>query len=480
MLSERSDRLDTPTPPRWSDGFAVAGIAFLILVYTGVQALWGPDGRRFFQQTMQGVAQDERHVLYIPWTRFVVWVGEFIQPVAEVAPLRMLTTASACTAAVFVFGVHRAASTLGATRAQAFAVAAAAAGTPSVVFFGSIFEVQGFLLAFIGITWWAAAHASNRPSELRIVLLGSTTGLAALAHATGNLLTVLCAVFVLTGWAHHRRMPCPRRLIGMAALGAVAHSCCYMFVIWAVGLEVPVGHDLGVFSFDISEQHRAFGEIVHREFLLAYLPTGLAAAAVLRDRGARASWLWMQPLALGLIVFTWDLLSRYGIAGSEHGAYLLGLAFPFAWWTMRGLGWKLCAAAGAIGLIAGVCQLPPPQPHNPAAAAAARIVADNDPVFLCADPGLADAFLLQVPHAYVIEGLDRANVAFLLPGNEALFDAWFDASHADGSRKLLLDRATVEGIQHWLPKLATHLQEHYRLRPVGADTPFSGILVERP
>ena len=467
MERERSSPSAQPTG-LWSDSITSATIAFVAFATLAAQAFWGPDAYSFFQQAVQGIHQNSTHALYIPWTRAVVALGDHL----GIAPMRALTTASAFTAAIFVFAAHRSAVTLGLRRTEAIAVAAAAGCTPGVVFFGTILEVQGFALAFIGLAWWAAARACRRTSSWSIAVLGSTTGAAGLAHATGHLLAAICAVFVLTWWRHAPDRPSLRAVANFAFVGAAAHGCSYTLLCILFGLEPSVVNELDFLTMDHAGEPRIFRDVVLNEYLLAFAPTGVVAAFAVRDPRSRLGWLATQPLVIGLLVFSWDLLTRYRIRGSEHGAYLLAFAFPLALWALRGTGVRIVLGCAAVGLATAVGQIPADTNIPSKAWDAAAVFPSDDPGVIVMDTDTAAGILVVAPRAAVL--VLGMVLSTPMMQDEEVFDGYFDVLQADGGRQLVLEC----GFELVIPHLRQHLEQNYQLRDIEHGV-FRGIVVER-
>ncbi len=458
--------MDEPSEPTttapFRDALALGLIALVLGVALAPHVLWGPDAAALFQMVQQGTEAHWMHLLYVPIARGVLHLGTAI----GLAPLRAIAGASALGTAIGIVLFHRAAAKLGATRSEALATALLTGTAPAVVFFGVLLEIQGVFVGFAALAWLAAVSLARRPDAMHVALLGLATGFAAMAHSSAHLLPILLAAFVLTRIP--RELLRPGRLAGWAAVGAVAHVTPALVI--AATTHLPAIENLRL-SFGYANSPIIDGglppwHVLTHDWLLAFAPIAVTSYAALRSAAWRRTLLWLQlPLVLYLIV-SWRILSTtWTQQDTEHGAYLLPFVFPFAWFTVRGLGARVAPWLAPIAMIVAVATLhgelaTPPPSADPAGVVAA--VDDPRGVVIVADAATADGVLLMAPDMVALRLDQLLQTPDSMVQDPARFDEQFAALQRAG-RTVAFEEQVFAALDAGGLPLASHLRNTYRL-----------------
>lgn len=448
---------------RWLDGVLCALGALLVYALLGQDRFYLYDGETFYMSVARGETRHFAHVLYMPLVAGFARFGE----VLGMKLFDAMTLASGVGAALGVLLHHRAAAVLGAGRGGAVACALAVAGVPAVVFFATVIEVHGVFFAFAGLAWWAAAHAVRSPSLGRCAVFAVATGLAASVHASGHLLAIAVALFVV---AQRPEVLRPRTLLAWGAVGALAHGA-----VWA-GLVALVGGEAGSSG---SESARVVLErltvdtlphlpwTVCNEWLLPFAPVSLAAvAALFRPRFRR------EALALHVALIPYLALAFVYLGPQiiEHGAYFLPMALPATWLAFRQVGARVLGAGALLGLALGIGLV---WEHEAAlgqevvVADVMALVEDRPAAFILSDHREATPVLREHGELLVVRIETMVEQQVGMTDEQAFLQ--FDQSHvaatAGGGTVFLSERArqVLVDLDH---RLLRHLEARYELERV--------------
>ena len=476
----------SPTPIPIRDGLAIAGVSLVLALALAPMRLWGPDGVSFFNMARHTPAEHWNHFLLLPMARKALVAGDAL----GVHPLRAMVAAISLVAAVGVLVAHRTMVVLGGRRAECAVGAALVASVPSAVFFGATFEVQGMLFGVATFGWWAAARLLRAPRWWNVAVLGVATGLTALVHATGHMLTLPLAAFVLAGLAQGKvfeRLR-PRVLVTWAVVGAVAHAGTFLGGD-LFGLPVLQGiENASGFTTTMRTEPRAIWPALWHEWLVPYAPVGVLWVTAVRHSKLRlqvlallpvlALYLWMAHKVMLTVWWTEDPPHP-----TEHGGYLLVWSVPFAWFTVRGSGWwkALWMVPFALGL--GMSFLPstrgPEDEWAQRAAGAVEIVPERPAAYVFKDRRVAAEAVIREPDFVAWELNAIPDSAWLQ--QPAAFDAFFAFVQTlrDGT-VIALDRELIElMVQYGIP-LPLHLKTAYVCdERTSADGAFGALVVLR-
>jgi hypothetical protein len=460
------------------DGVLLFVVSAALLLWFQPRTLWGPDAAALFQMVQQGVDAHWMHLLWVPIARTVARAGEAVGLDAVGA----VAAASALGVAAGIALLHRAAARLGGSRREALTTALLAGTAPAVVFFGLVLEIQGVFFAFLAIAWIAATRLVAAPGASRVAQLGLTTGLAAMAHSSGHLLPVVLAAFVIS------RLPrdalSARRLLGWGLIGSLAHAV--PPVVLELTVHLPALENLrrsfGLASSKVVEGGVPVLDLLWNDWLLAFAPIALTTWLALRDREWRATVIWLAgPLVLYLFV-AWRVLSTsWTIQATEHGAYLLPFAFPFAWLTVRALGAGRALWLVAVAVILAVVTVRGELVDSTTAADPKAVVAAvDDPrgVVILADPKTADAVLLEAPRMIALRLDQLLETPRSMLREPALFDTQFATMRREG-RTVAFEADVLAAISAVDLPLAPHLERTYRLERRTAGSFAAVVVLER-
>ena len=460
-----------PCCPPWRDGLVAALLALAVYAVLGQSRFYLIDGETFYQLVARGMWQHPNHVLYLPIAGLAAevfgWFG--------IDLFRAMTLASACGAALAVFAAHRAAAWWGAGRGESLALAAAVGATPAVLFFATVIEIHGVAAGFAGLAWWATARAAKAPSWSSAALVGVGTGLAAAVHATGHLLPFAVAALLLGAVPALRR---PYQLLRFGIAGGLAHAGVWLGLAWLArgDAEGSVESSTALIAdrLDASAWSNVLPTVLE-EWIVPFAPLSLAlcvAPFVARTRAVAVGlWLALVPHLFVAVVYL-------GPAIVEHGAYLIGLAFPAAWILWRLGGRIALLVAAAIGAVVGAAMV---LDHDRSEAVDLRVedvvaVATEPPAVVVVDSqDAARSLLREAPQLPVIRADVLVEQVLHLSDVEAV--ATFDRQFAAVGRVVLTDAALarLRDLDHVLYR---HVFANYRLEPVHSGT-FSGVEVLR-
>jgi hypothetical protein len=289
------------------------------------RTFYGVDGWRLVRRVSTGDVRSDMHLLYKPIAHRCAQIGESL----GLSVYESMVVASAVGTAVGVGFLVEAGRQLGLGRGRAVLTALLVGVLPGVLFFATVVERHGPFFAFAGLTAFAAACLSARPSAGRGIGFAVACTLAYAAHSTGVLMVAafLPFAFVLA-----------RRNGGDGARPGLAP-----FVVAALGTGVGMfaARRLGVRLGTVQNEGDNFAFFLQHAAVhvgqLEQLPGCLWNEVAVAFFPASVLWLLARPrdglllLAVAAAIAVYGLLS-FLILGSfdERGAYALPLAWPLA------------------------------------------------------------------------------------------------------------------------------------------------------
>ena len=304
------------------EGLLVFAIVLLVYLLLRRPGFYEVDGQSLVHWLAVGKGNHDRHMLFLPVARLLA------APLlaSGLTPFEALRAVSAIGMSLSVLLFWAAALRLGRIRTDRLLMATAIAVSPALLFFATIVEFHGLFMAFAGLAWFfEACLERSRRSWPWAVSMGISTGLAALVHATGQLLGPLLPLFYL---ARSRDRSLPLR----PALRHAAQSLgCHVGVVLLIALWMrssgTQGQEDYILSFLTSLPPLAelFSDLWF-EWFLAFLPVSLLCWCAFRDPARRLQTLWLLVSVLGYVLMSWVLVPGM----YERGAYLLPLVYPAA------------------------------------------------------------------------------------------------------------------------------------------------------
>lgn len=303
----------------WPTTAILVGTALLFYTLLRRDTAHGSDVFVLMRWLEDGVVHPN-HPLYLIGARLVQWL---LSPLTGEL-MAVLAAYSAFGAAVAVGALHRAALRLRGPRFS-FWLAAVVMCTPCLMFFATIGEMHAPFAAVMAVCWWAFAVWSANGRRAAALGCGVLTGVAALQHATGQLLVPMLAAGFL--WLR-RHEPWSRRA-GRVGLFAAAHAAVFALGFAALRRlgELPEG-DPGGFLLERARSGPWVANLpgaLLSEWLVAFLPLSVLALVPL-FRGRVAVGLLLHAAVLAYVTVTAMLAP--GV--DEVGAYCLPLLFPAA------------------------------------------------------------------------------------------------------------------------------------------------------
>ena len=210
-------------------------------------------------------------------------------------------------------------------------IAAMVATCPGVVFYATVVELHGPFFAFCGLVALALTNLALRPTMGNAVVLGVSTAVASLAHATGHLLPVVALVLCPVLSCGRGTSVEARRWLMLTGVVCLVHLTLAVSVLGLLRLMGLGGASVGFAAGHLLQNvsvywHRLVScpKTFLYEWLLPFFPVSIACvvAVAVADAGAR------RLLAgLYLLVAFYVLPTAILVDGNEFGAYFL----PFAW-----------------------------------------------------------------------------------------------------------------------------------------------------
>lgn len=442
------------------DGVLLALAALAIYLLLAQEALHGLDVHVHVFFLSHGRLEHPFHLLYMQI------IGAAWPPLRALGlgPHHAIRLLSALGMALWVYAAHRTAARLSLSRRDAALLAALCAVPPAVVFFATVPEIHGLFSAFAGLAWWVWARLLQVPSVPRALALGATTALAASVHATGHLLFGLCAAGALGQlW--------PRPPWRALCAGALAHAAGASLIAWALRPARGGGSlaDQVAFLRDYAADPHAWsnvGRVVVDEWFLAFAPMSVLVFAGLAVRGARPFAVFTTISLLVYLGCAYALLDEI----NERGAYLLPLALPAAWLTLRAFGHRTALVAAAVSLGLAIAQVVRHDHVAPAdwVQGLVELAGPKAPGILCRDVDEQAAITRALPEAPFVRvdslmaTADRGEAA--LPEFCAMFDGLVQQFEAQGRATFITAAAYETMLGSGRPFFARFLHEHVEQR----------------
>jgi hypothetical protein len=469
----------TSMSPRLHD-LLLGLVCFLVYLALHQESGYG-DGPGAILEIHAGNAfQDPVHFLYMPMvlgmSKLLGWLGLSLFEVGYVT--------SALGTAIGI-GFLGAATRKLAPEDSPLLVAGLAACCPAVLFFATAVEYHGPFFAYSSLATYAMVCMVKRPHWSRAVLVGLTTGIAFLAHATAHLLPLF---LVLCFDALSPQRPRAwRRLLRLAALVAITHVAVVALLTISLnamtGAGISSGRALGWLG---AGTDRPFAHVLTLlaptfwyEILWPYLLLSVTWLCGFRSRAQR-------PLAIAALLILWPyfvmcmvLVPNY----NEHGAYQLPLAWLLALITVRSLPRPVVMATLACTAVLAVVQVQLHDKPEPARSYGRGVqqVAQQGPVCLIIGKDFVDYEACALYLLDTVEAIDIAKIggstpaqarAALVALDRDLQDRWSRGQQvilSAGAWQTLTSPIAQSAGGPLVPMLKTHLETHYRLEQVSAE-----------
>ncbi len=454
-------------PPQARDGFLIAAFAVVGYLLLRQESFYG-DAPKLLESRLRGHLLYPQHLLYMP---LLALVQNALAPFG-VGLFAAGGVLSAVGTGVGVFAGHRAFATLGCDRRQAALAAGLVAACPAVVFFATVVELHGAFVAFAGVAFAAFARVVARPGNGAAVSAGVATALATGAHATGHLLVVLF-------WALGEGLGVRRRWLVVVTCAHVVGVVALPFVLGAVtGRPLPDVDSLALLQEFAGRRMRDLpkaGWTVWQELVVPYAPCWIAWTTTARVRG------WFALAVLAYLTAAFLLTSIY----SERGAYLLPLAFPFAWFAVRR--WRtslvVAALAGSLALgVARVVDYDEPERSRAFARGYGELFDGRDVLLLVGPVRDLEAIHVRMPEVawFLVTDLATAPVEAMAE-TLSLFDAHVAQRIEAGTTVVVTSEvgaalAATDALYPGAAMLRAHIDAHYVQSPV-ASHGFSGVVL---
>lgn len=284
------------------------------------------------------------------------------------------------------------------------------------------------------------------------------------------------------------------KVFGPTAAAILAHAA----VVWGVpfllrsvtdSVQASVVHAQAMFSgHAATDRWNQLGAVLGtlgNEWFLAFAPMSIVCVTGIFLERTR-----LMSLGLAISLIPYLTVSVAMLAGyNEYGAYLLPLAFPVAWITMRCYSGHIVLVCAVLAAIASVVmvKLNDDPGRGREYADGLRTVAEGQPMALLIGEYVdLEARFLHLPetpylHLTEIAQFSREEVAALMPQLDGVLERWF----VEGRRIFLTDRVeavvqsqTFAGYENLDQVILGHLRTEYELTPVEHDA-FSGKEVRR-
>lgn len=332
--------------PATRDTLLVAVGSLLLYCLLHREALHPPDSHRYLQQVFHGDVVSH-HFLYL---RCAVVFARMTMPFGlDVFASMLLFSALGASLAAAVG--HRALLCLSLDRTRAHLGAWIAATCPGVLYFATTVEIHAPFLLLANAAWWSAAAASDASARRNLpgaVRTGVVTALAAGFHATGH---ALLGPLVLLLWLRGRR------IVDAAVVVATHGVAIWLLAVVVTGGTQSLRASAGTLGGGVLSGlfvRDAFG-ILWNEWLRAFLPVSMVGLYTLVAGPVRRDSLLVHLALVPYLVIAVAMLK--GIV--EYGAYVLPMALPLAWLSVRALPLRLAALCLLIGLGSGILLMQP-------------------------------------------------------------------------------------------------------------------------
>lgn len=445
------------------DAALVFVVAFAALFALRQHTIYSVDAHSLLLTARDGLAVHKYHFAYLP----LLWLAGRLGALVGATVHDAGATLSAAGVAAGIAWAHVANRRLIADRTSALAATALFATAPAVVFFGTVVEVHGPFLGCCGPAFVAIAAVAVRPSLAAGALFGLATALAYAGHATGAVLPMMAlpvaAVLARERGASWRTiarcLPVATLVHGLLVVGIP------LLVRALAAHPTPFGEELGWLARSVTPAgllHAAWCD-----WLRPFLPLSLLGVAALVPRRTRALAVALTAAVVGYVVLTVLLTGE----DSEHGAYVLPLAWPAALVAARLVPRLALPAAILGGAALAVVDVARHDTREqlPFAEGYAEVIEDRPAFVIAGGHCEVAAFLLDLPHAdWHVPIVELQTPASFFAAGLAHYDRWLEDRTA--GRELWITTGGVATLAQdaWTrgrpagPRLLAHLHERFR------------------
>lgn len=483
------------------ESLLLAGLSFVAYVLLRQEALHGTDWRWLVLWLDEPGAVHPQHPGYLPIARAVRWL---LQPLG-LDVYTALCVYSALGTSLAVAAVHQASYALQGDRAFARAAALLVLWVPALFHFGTVVELHGPFAGVMAMAVLCAVFQARSGSPATAVCAGAFSGVAALMHATGQLLVPAIGLSV---WWAGRARGFWRGLNG-ALLFVATHALVFGGAFLAMRLlgHLPasvagfagVPDDPAAPNNPLAYLARWWRDVdlvaqvaptVLVEWLVPYAPLSVVAFLAFRVRALRV---WAAGFAVAVAAYLLVTVALVHAVTDERGAYLLPLAVPAAWLSLLALPRRLWPWLVLLTIGCGFAfrgepgRLPPDRAFGRAADRLAKV---HRTTFFVADfPEMDGAFvenasldLLVARKEYDELRATQRQTATFEPTPEQVV-AWLSLlalqQRQKGAEFVITARA-VQWLEERVPAFAAawpRFVQQVQATPLPADAGFAGYLV---
>lgn len=430
------------------------GLATAVLYLALLQdALFSVDGTNFYQFLRSGETTLGFHLIGLR----IIGVGANMLSVFGLDLLHAASGACALATSIAAMITHRTALGIFDERGVSAAAALLFACLPTTVFFATLIELPSVFAAFCAGSYLVAVRYCARPTAAMAMLIGVTTALAALVHATGQMLPLCIATFVAG------RVQWLRRSIGHGIVLLITHA---VVSITIAGLVTGFGHQSSAGTHLLGQLERLgnlreLPDVLLRVYAIPLFPASVVMAAIVFGRRWRRPALWMHLAVLGIAVFSALILG--GIR--EHGRYFALITVPVSLIAAQALGsaWRIIVAA-ALGLTVGVTLVWQHEAANAptfTASDVAQALGDKPALVMVGDATEMLPVLTAVAHHDAVDLVNFLGFGWPMSAPDKFDHGWRLAA-AQGKSVAVTDLALTR-LRKLDPELLAHLQTRYRL-----------------
>ncbi len=345
MAGDRPGRLDS---------LLVFVAAVAVYALYAQDTMYGIDAWNDLRRLHEGDTRSAVHLLYLPIANECAQLGAKLGLTLHES-VRWFSVLGTALGLVFM---HAASRRLGLGRGAALAATLAAGCAPGVAFYATVVERHGPFLAFAGLACWLSARWATAPRWWWSFALGLACALAYAAHSTGVLLVALLVPIGVVGIRERgeRWRAQAAIVVVTAAVGTYVAS---RLGVWLGHTTVAGGNFAILIEFaSVAVRHpEVVGRVAWHEFAFPLMPISVLWIARWFQADGRA-----MTLATGFGIAVYFVFAFLILAGfdavegfDERGAYLLPLAWPLSYATVRTLGaWSGVAAALVAAMLAHV------------------------------------------------------------------------------------------------------------------------------
>ncbi len=418
-----------------------------------------------------------------PWHRLALVPGVCIHWVLErfgCSALQSLQWTSALFASIGVAAGYRALRALAVSPTQALWAALLVASTPAVFYFATVVELQAIAFGCAAVAFWAFAVFARRIRPGAACVFGAMSGLAGEVHSLLHLLPGLYFLFHLG----IGRQPIGSQILGKTwvvpwLIVIATHAAVAAGIEWCVpwsGLNDVLS--TSAYIAQAGASHRSgvavIFEILWLEYVLPYLPCSVLLVGAWRQPSFRPLCVAIGVAVMGCWLICYQLLADQN--HDEHGAYLLPLAIPLAFCTVRTVPrWAVPMLVVVASLVSvwTVRRHELERPNDPNLAIAAMAVHVERPLMVLATTVFdKDSLQAHAPTLPVLAMWEPTpNLAEpLRPVLEQKFDQLYDLVLCNGQELWIpmhSYRAMTDGSQPILQALLkTYVTKRYVVEPV--------------